>query len=209
MIMTTITTITTINNREDYLKTIIDKYRIDLIHDCHRTNKFNLEMMRTLFPDLKLYKLQITIDSPYISGSSNDDIQGSKPYDFRIFDDNDSGQFISKEYRGHSTICHYDSITDNIYVFDPILLPWNIAMKGINLDNYIPIITRTFITSKPCKIHCRVLQDYSNLLSVDDIKYIQYNNSHVSSDLEERKENGDLSIKKLPFTHEWFKYLYN
>ena len=189
-------------SREYVINSIIKTDRIDINDNCHRSNKYYLNYMKKLL-NLNLYKLQISINSPVISCDKfNPD---TDLYDFRVFNDDNSGEFISKNYNGHTTVCYFDSDTDEIYVFDTILLPYNIGIRGMNLDNYINIVTRTFSTSNPSIFYCRVIPQ----LYIDkDITFVKYSNKSITTDLEENNDS-IMIIKKLPFNSSWFKYKFN
>ena len=190
------------SNRKEFVDHFEKKYKKNIEDNCHFSIKENIELMEEFlkFHNLKdkLYWIQIitsdftkvqTVQSP---GDANI---------WRKYKDDDTQEYEEKNYTGHS--CPGIIEGDDIYIFDPILLPWNIAIRGLEIEKYL------VLTAKPKTRTCAVVDIYE--LKADDISENRTLKKSIFINLKQKqeyKQYDDGQKLLVPFTHEWFNYYY-
>jgi len=191
--------------RKEFIELYTKTYKSYIEDNCHMSILKEIKILDTLLIDKLNRNELVWIKINTGNLCENEHINLDKYNDvmkWRKFYDNNTGEYIEKTYRGHS--CPGIIHNNTIYVFDPILMPWKYAMRGLEIEQYL------LLTTKPINKTIAYVQTYSlehlhktgfgqNNLIIDLIK--------INLKTVEMYNQYDINSKlTMSFDNEWFNY---
>ena len=133
--------------RSSIVKDFEEKYPVQLEDNCHRSSVYFTKYMTELgcsiennIPNIPFQRIQfMPMENQYLGNIVPYGYLGEEMI-WRKFEDNNSGRYTEMNYRGHS--CPGYHHRGQTFVFDPILLPSEYGLKGIDLDMYLYMVTK-------------------------------------------------------------------
>ena len=133
--------------RESIVQNFEKKYPVQLEDNCHLSSVYFTKYMTELgcsnennIPKIPFQRIQfMTIENQYLGNILPPGYLGEEMI-WRKFEDNNSGRYTETNFRGHS--CAGFHQRGQTFIFDPILLPSEYGLKGIDLDMYLYMVTK-------------------------------------------------------------------